>query len=53
MVTEVLSAQPVSLLHLPYDKEKEFDYDEHEITARHIATLLNSGQTLKGQPIQQ
>ncbi|MDN3453894.1 MULTISPECIES: UvrD-helicase domain-containing protein [unclassified Psychrobacter] len=52
MVTEVLSAQPVSLLHLPYDKDKEFDYDEHEITARHIATLLNSGQTLKGKPIQ-
>ncbi|MGM8938821.1 UvrD-helicase domain-containing protein [Psychrobacter glaciei] len=52
LVTEVLSAQPMSLLHLPYDKEKEFDYDEHEITARHIATLLNSGQTLKGKPIQ-
>ncbi|MCH1782749.1 UvrD-helicase domain-containing protein [Psychrobacter glaciei] len=52
LVTEVLSAQPVSLLHLPYDKEKEFDYDEHEITARHIATLLSSGQTLKGKPIQ-
>jgi len=52
LVTEVLSAQPVSLLHLPYDKVKEFDYDEHEITARHIATLLNSGQTLKGKPIQ-
>ncbi|PKG36210.1 UvrD-helicase domain-containing protein [Psychrobacter sp. Sarcosine-3u-12] len=50
LVTEVLSAQPVSLLHLPYDKELE--YDEHEITARHIATLLNSGQTLKGKPIQ-
>ncbi|WP_010200460.1 UvrD-helicase domain-containing protein [Psychrobacter sp. PAMC 21119] len=52
LVTEVLSAQPVSLLHLPYDKEKEFDYDEHEITARHIATLLSSGQMLKGKPIQ-
>ncbi|CAM3487571.1 hypothetical protein GCM10016272_08670 [Psychrobacter glaciei] len=52
LVTEVLSAQPVSLLHLPYDKDKEFDYDEHEITARHIATLLSSGQTLKGKPIQ-
>ncbi|MBH0065143.1 UvrD-helicase domain-containing protein [Psychrobacter sp. SZ93C1] len=52
LVTEVLSAQSVSLLHLPYDKDKEFDYDEHEITARHIATLLNSGQTLKGKPIQ-
>jgi len=52
LVTEVLSAQPVSLLHLPYDKEKEFDYDEHQITARHIATLLSSGQTLKGKPIQ-
>lgn len=52
LVTEVLSAQPVSVLHLPYDKNKELEYDEHEITARHIATLLNSGQTLKGKPIQ-
>ncbi|AAZ18978.1 DNA helicase/exodeoxyribonuclease V, beta subunit [Psychrobacter arcticus 273-4] len=50
LVTEILSAQPVSVLHLPYDKELE--YDEHEITARHIATLLGSGQTLKGKPIQ-
>ncbi|WP_211181347.1 UvrD-helicase domain-containing protein, partial [Psychrobacter cibarius] len=52
LVTEVLSAQPVSVLHLPYDKNKELEYDEYEITARHIATLLNSGQTLKGKPIQ-
>ncbi|WP_201531756.1 UvrD-helicase domain-containing protein [Psychrobacter sp. LFX-11D] len=52
LVTEVLSAQPVSLLHLPYDKDKELEYDEFEITARHIATLLISGQTLKGKPIQ-
>ncbi|WP_182406502.1 exodeoxyribonuclease V subunit beta [Psychrobacter sp. GP33] len=52
LVTDVLSAQPVSLLHLPYDKDKELEYDEHEITARHIATLLGSGQTLKGKPIQ-
>lgn len=52
LVTEVLSAQPVSVLHLPYDKDKELEYDEHEITARHIATLLSSDQTLKGQPIQ-
>ena len=52
LVTEVLSAQSVSLLYLPYDKDKELEYDEHEITARHIATLLNSGQTLKGKPIQ-
>ncbi|MES1964751.1 UvrD-helicase domain-containing protein [Psychrobacter sp. AH5] len=50
LVTEVLSNQPVSLLQLPYDKE--LDYDEHEITARHIATLLASAQTLKGKPIQ-
>jgi len=50
LVKEALSAQPVSLLHLPYDKELE--YDEHEITARHIATLLKSQQTLKGNPIQ-
>ena len=52
LVTEILSAQPVSLLHLPYDKDKELEYDEHEITARHIATLLGSGQTLTGKPIQ-
>ncbi|MGE6360149.1 UvrD-helicase domain-containing protein [Psychrobacter glacincola] len=52
LVTEVLSAQPVSVLHLPYDKDKELEYDEHEITARHIATLLSSDQTLKGKPIQ-
>ncbi|WP_438012598.1 UvrD-helicase domain-containing protein [Psychrobacter raelei] len=50
LVTDVLSAKPVSVLHLPYDKELE--YDEHEVTARHIAALLNSGQTLKGKPIQ-
>ncbi|HAR76577.1 MAG TPA: exodeoxyribonuclease V subunit beta [Psychrobacter sp.] len=52
LVTDVLSAQPVSLLHLPYDKDKELEYDEHEITARHIATLLSSGQTLNSKPIQ-
>ncbi|MEJ6068393.1 UvrD-helicase domain-containing protein, partial [Psychrobacter sp. 16-Bac2893] len=52
LVTEVLSAQPVSLLHLPYDKDKELQYDEFEITARHIATLLSSDQTLKSKPIQ-
>ncbi|SUD90767.1 UvrD-helicase domain-containing protein [Psychrobacter phenylpyruvicus] len=52
LVADVLSTKPVSVLHLPYDKHKELDYDEHEVTARHIATLLNSGQTLKGKPIQ-
>ena len=52
LVTEILSAQPVSLLRLSYDKDKELEYDEHEITARHIATLLGSGQTLTGKPIQ-
>ena len=52
LVTDVLSAQPVSVLHLPYDKDKELEYDEHEITARHIATLLSSGQTLNSKPIQ-
>ena len=49
LVTEILSAHPVNLLHLPYDKELE--YDEHEITARHIAILLSSNQTLQGKPI--
>ena len=52
LVTDVLSTKPVSVLHLPYDKHKELEYDEHEVTARHIAALLNSGQTLKGKPIQ-
>jgi len=52
LVTEVLSAQPVSVLHLPSGKDIELEYDEHEITARHIATLLSSGQTLKGKAIQ-
>ncbi|WP_201511749.1 UvrD-helicase domain-containing protein [Psychrobacter alimentarius] len=52
LVTEVLSAQPVSVLHLPNGKDVELEYDEHEITARHIATLLSSGQTLKGKAIQ-
>ena len=52
LVTDVLSAQPVSVLHLPNGKEAELDYDEYEITARHIASLLSSGQTLKDSPIQ-
>ena len=52
LVTEVLSAQPVSVLHLPSGKDVELEYDEHEITARHIASLLSSGQTLKGKAIQ-
>ncbi|MGE6795529.1 UvrD-helicase domain-containing protein [Psychrobacter okhotskensis] len=52
LVSDVLSAHPVNVLHLPHDKDKELEYDEHEITARHITTLLNSGQTLKGKPIQ-
>ena len=52
LVNDVLSAQPVSVLHLPYDKDKELEYDEFEIAARHIATLLSSGQALKGKPIQ-
>ncbi|SJN39981.1 UvrD-helicase domain-containing protein [Psychrobacter sp. JB385] len=52
LVTEVLSAQPVSVLHLPNGKDVELEYDEHEITARHIATLLSSDQTLKGKAIQ-
>ena len=52
LVTEVLSDKPVSVLHLPSGKDTELDYDEFEITARHIATLLSSGQTLKGKAIQ-
>ena len=49
LITDVLSAQPVSVLHTPYDKA--LDYDEYEVTAQHIATLLNSQQTLQDKPI--
>ncbi|WP_367108735.1 UvrD-helicase domain-containing protein [uncultured Psychrobacter sp.] len=52
LVTQVLSNQPVSLLHLPDGKDAELEYDEFEITARHIAALLSSAQTLDGKPIQ-
>ncbi|MDX2374284.1 UvrD-helicase domain-containing protein [Psychrobacter sp. PP-21] len=52
LMTEVLSTQPVSVLHLPNGKDSELDYDEYEITARHIASLLSSGQALNDQPIQ-
>lgn len=46
----VLPNQAVSVINLPYDKDAK--YKEHEITARHIATILNSGQTLNGKPVQ-
>ena len=49
LIKEVLSNHPVSLLHLP--KDKDLTYDEYETTARHIAAVLHSGHTLQGRPI--
>lgn len=46
----VLPNSPVSILHLPYDKEAK--YDAFELTALHIAALLASGQCIDGRPIQ-
>ncbi|PNK59654.1 UvrD-helicase domain-containing protein [Psychrobacter sp. FDAARGOS_221] len=45
----VLPNRGVSLINLPYDTEAS--YNEFEVTAKHIAMLLNSGQTLDGKPI--
>lgn len=42
--------QPVSIIHLAKDSEGE--YDEFEITALHIAAILNSNHKLEGRPIQ-
>ncbi len=46
----VLPNKAVSVINLPYNTEAK--YDEYETTARHIAAILRSGQTLDGKPIQ-
>lgn len=44
-----LSSSPVSVIHLPYDKQAK--YNACELTALHIAALLASQQTIEGRPI--
>lgn len=45
----ILSDSPVSVIHLPYDKQAK--YSAFELTALHIAALLASQQTIEGRPI--
>ena len=47
--TDILSNSPVSVIHLPYDKQAK--HNAFELTALHIAALLASGQTIEGRPI--
>ena len=48
-VQNLLSHSPVSVIHLPYDKQAK--HNACELTALHIAALLASEQTLEGRPI--
>jgi len=48
-VQNLLSDSPVSVIHLPYDKQAK--HNACELTALHIAALLASEQTLEGRPI--
>ena len=45
----IVSNSPVSVIHLPYDKEAQ--HNACELTALHIAALLASGQTIEGRPL--
>ena len=45
----ILPNKPVSIIHLPYNKEAK--YNTYELTALHIAALLASGQTIEGRAI--
>ena len=45
----ILPSNPVSIIHLPYDKAAK--YNANELTALHIAALLASQQTLEGRAI--
>lgn len=47
--TDILSNSPVSVIHLPYDKQAK--HNAFELTALHIAALLASGQTIEGRAI--
>ncbi|WP_420480446.1 UvrD-helicase domain-containing protein [Psychrobacter urativorans] len=48
-VTAILPNNPVSIIHLPYNKEAK--YNDCELTALHIAALLASQQTINGRPL--
>ena len=45
----IASNSPVSVIHLPYDKEAK--HNACELTALHIAALLSSEQTIEGRPL--
>ena len=45
----ILPINPVSIIHLPYDKAAK--YNANELTALHIAALLASQQTIEGRAI--
>lgn len=45
----IASNSPVSVIHLPYDKEAK--HNACELTALHIAALLGSQQTIEGRPL--
>lgn len=47
--TDILSNSPVSVIHLPYDKQAK--HNAFELTALHIAALLASEQTIEGRAI--
>lgn len=49
--TAILPNSPVSVIHLPYDGDKEAKYNAFELTAIHIAALLASQQTIEGRPL--
>ncbi|MBP2280998.1 exodeoxyribonuclease V beta subunit [Psychrobacter sp. PL19] len=50
ILPSILPNSPVSIIHLPYDKQAK--YDAYELTALHIAALLASQQTIKGRTLQ-
>lgn len=48
-IASIASDSPVSVIHLPYDKEAK--HNACELTALHIAALLGSEQTIEGRPL--
>ena len=48
-IASIASNSPVSVIHLPYDKEAK--HNACELTAVHIAALLGSDQTIEGRPL--
>ncbi len=50
--SELLTNSPVSIIHRPNNKELANNYSSNELTALHIAALLDSQQTIDGRAIQ-